>query len=341
MIRQKYPAGWLVNKELPNLYIRIDNLQSMHALLVAFIKQVAGGSSPCFQLLTWFLLYNLVEREKWASPQTKWTFWSSDICLRMVSITHMQITDQSILIAPLTPLVLTITGFSHSAFTFAHESLVVKSSTAQTEIPPGALITFLQKGLEYIAIEEHINEVRSVSQRILLLLTSLTNELSAWHLGWLDPRIRQQLFIAEPSDLRGHCRQRRPPISPHRSSDWCFRCWCCCWEQCVQRSRVDGCDQWRHFCCDRRSWRQQRHGCVQYRRFYSPACVSLDLLVYSLPFVVDTEVWGSMYVSFYHLTYLTNTAYFPARRRPERGTCSWTDIREKSLCVSGTLSSSN
>ena len=36
---------------------------------------------------------------------------------------------------------------------------MIKSSTAQTEIPPGALITFLQKGLEYIAIEEHINEV--------------------------------------------------------------------------------------------------------------------------------------------------------------------------------------
>lgn len=50
-------------------------------------------------------------------------------------------------------------GFAHSAFTFAYESLVIKSSTAQTEIPPGALITFLQKGLEYIAIEEHINEV--------------------------------------------------------------------------------------------------------------------------------------------------------------------------------------
>ncbi|KAJ1398706.1 hypothetical protein B484DRAFT_315389, partial [Ochromonadaceae sp. CCMP2298] len=49
-------------------------------------------------------------------------------------------------------------GFAHSAFTFAYESLVIKSSTAQTEIPPGALITFLQKGLEYIAIEEHINE---------------------------------------------------------------------------------------------------------------------------------------------------------------------------------------
>lgn len=50
-------------------------------------------------------------------------------------------------------------GFSHAAFTFAYESLVVKSSAAQTDIPPGALITFLQKGLEYIAIEEHIDEV--------------------------------------------------------------------------------------------------------------------------------------------------------------------------------------
>lgn len=52
-----------------------------------------------------------------------------------------------------------LVGFVHSAFTFAYESLVVKSSVAQTVIPPGALITFLQKGLEYIAIEEHINEV--------------------------------------------------------------------------------------------------------------------------------------------------------------------------------------
>lgn len=61
----------------------------------------------------------------------------------------------------LTIILVISSGFSHSAFTFAHESLVVKSSTAQTEIPPGALITFLQKGLEYIAIEEHINEVRA------------------------------------------------------------------------------------------------------------------------------------------------------------------------------------
>lgn len=51
-------------------------------------------------------------------------------------------------------------GYNHSAFTFAYESLIAKSSVVHTEVPPGALITFLQKGLEYVGIEEHINEVR-------------------------------------------------------------------------------------------------------------------------------------------------------------------------------------
>ena len=50
-------------------------------------------------------------------------------------------------------------GFTHSAFTFGYESLVTKSSVAQVDVPPGALITFIQKGLEYVGIEEHINEV--------------------------------------------------------------------------------------------------------------------------------------------------------------------------------------
>lgn len=41
---------------------------------------------------------------------------------------------------------------------------MIKSSAAQTEIPPGALITFLQKGLEYIAIEEHIGEDGTITE---------------------------------------------------------------------------------------------------------------------------------------------------------------------------------
>jgi hypothetical protein len=55
-------------------------------------------------------------------------------------------------------------GFSHSAFTFAHESLVMRSTVAQVDIPAGALITFLQKGLEYVGIEEHINDDGSVRE---------------------------------------------------------------------------------------------------------------------------------------------------------------------------------
>lgn len=53
-------------------------------------------------------------------------------------------------------------GFVHTAFSFANESLVTKSPVAQLDIPPGALITFLQKGLEYVGIEEHITAVRAL-----------------------------------------------------------------------------------------------------------------------------------------------------------------------------------
>eukprot|EP01041_Mallomonas_annulata_P001661 gene1661-3212_t len=53
-------------------------------------------------------------------------------------------------------------GFHHTAFCFENESLFPRSSVSHIDVPPGALITFLQKGLEYIGIEEHINEDGSV-----------------------------------------------------------------------------------------------------------------------------------------------------------------------------------
>ncbi|ETV76106.1 hypothetical protein, variant 1 [Aphanomyces astaci] len=49
-------------------------------------------------------------------------------------------------------------GFSHAAFTFAYESQLAKSSVISTEVPPGALISFIQKGLLYVGIEAHVNE---------------------------------------------------------------------------------------------------------------------------------------------------------------------------------------
>lgn len=50
-------------------------------------------------------------------------------------------------------------GFVHSAFAFNHESLVGRSNVNSLEVPPGALISFVQKGLQYCEIEAHVNEV--------------------------------------------------------------------------------------------------------------------------------------------------------------------------------------
>lgn len=49
-------------------------------------------------------------------------------------------------------------GFVHSAFTFAYESLVGGTESSKANVPPGALISFLQKGLQYIAIEETLRQ---------------------------------------------------------------------------------------------------------------------------------------------------------------------------------------
>jgi hypothetical protein len=50
-------------------------------------------------------------------------------------------------------------GFVHSAFTFVYESMLGRSNirNAEKSIPPGALISFLQKGLQYVGIEESLS----------------------------------------------------------------------------------------------------------------------------------------------------------------------------------------
>ncbi|KAG5177831.1 WD40-repeat-containing domain protein [Tribonema minus] len=49
-------------------------------------------------------------------------------------------------------------GFVHSAFTFAYESLVAKSAVDPRDVPTGALITYIQKGLAYSTIEDHLDD---------------------------------------------------------------------------------------------------------------------------------------------------------------------------------------
>lgn len=49
-------------------------------------------------------------------------------------------------------------GFVHSAFTFAYESMIGRSNVSKANVPPGALISFLQKGLQYVGIEETLRQ---------------------------------------------------------------------------------------------------------------------------------------------------------------------------------------
>ncbi|KAL9257244.1 WD40 repeat-containing protein [Drosera capensis] len=48
-------------------------------------------------------------------------------------------------------------GFTHSAFTLGYEASILKSPIDGNLVPPGALITFVQKGLQYLEMEANLN----------------------------------------------------------------------------------------------------------------------------------------------------------------------------------------
>ncbi|KAF6003591.1 Transducin (beta)-like 1 X-linked receptor 1 [Cyanidiococcus yangmingshanensis] len=47
-------------------------------------------------------------------------------------------------------------GYTHAAFTFGHEALVLESGIDGLGVPPGALLGFLQRGVSYAEIEAHV-----------------------------------------------------------------------------------------------------------------------------------------------------------------------------------------
>ena len=49
-------------------------------------------------------------------------------------------------------------GYTHTAFSFANESLVTKANINGADVPPGSLISFVQKGMMYVEIEQHIDD---------------------------------------------------------------------------------------------------------------------------------------------------------------------------------------
>lgn len=55
-------------------------------------------------------------------------------------------------------------GFTHAAFALGTES---RPGKPEREIPPGALISFVQKGLQYLELEANLNDVRAVTRWIV------------------------------------------------------------------------------------------------------------------------------------------------------------------------------
>lgn len=64
-----------------------------------------------------------------------------------------------------------LVGFQHSAFTFGIESHIDQSNINGSVVPPGALVSVLQKGVQYVESEATLTEV------IIVLILCILNLL--------------------------------------------------------------------------------------------------------------------------------------------------------------------
>lgn len=51
-------------------------------------------------------------------------------------------------------------GFTHSAFALGYEAGICKSPIDGNLVPPGALVKFVQKGIQYLELEANLSSVR-------------------------------------------------------------------------------------------------------------------------------------------------------------------------------------
>lgn len=84
-------------------------------------------------------------------------------------------------------------GFSHSAFTFGIESHISQSNINGALVPPAALISIIQKGLQYVEAEVSINEVVLLSAFPSLLFSRVHSSVTILpfsvgrHAVWWSP----------------------------------------------------------------------------------------------------------------------------------------------------------
>ena len=74
----------------------------------------------------------------------RWTIWCTDTCRSPVCHRDSRFIH---------------VGFQHTAFAFAYESMIADTKVYDEYLPPGSLVTYLQKALQYIELETHIRGV--------------------------------------------------------------------------------------------------------------------------------------------------------------------------------------
>lgn len=123
----------------------------------------------------------------------------------------VQTTDLSLRCDATFPFPCTIVGFSHSAYTFGIESHISQSNINGALVPPAALLSILQKGLQYTEAEISIGE-DGTEQRLgesLSLIDAVMPEVVANRQNMQNQQ--KQATKTEPPETNGTTEEPAPP----------------------------------------------------------------------------------------------------------------------------------
>ena len=67
----------------------------------------------------------------------------------------------------------TLVGFTHAAFALGYEAGINKCPIDGNLVPPGSLITFVQKGLQYLEMEANLSNVSMLNSFAFQLSSSM------------------------------------------------------------------------------------------------------------------------------------------------------------------------
>ncbi|XP_008304758.1 F-box-like/WD repeat-containing protein TBL1XR1 [Stegastes partitus] len=99
-------------------------------------------------------------------------------------------------------------GFSHSAFTFGIESHISQSNINGALVPPAALISIIQKGLQYVEAEVSINEDGTLFdgrpiESLSLIDAVMPDVVQTRQQAYRDKMAQQQAAASAPASATG------------------------------------------------------------------------------------------------------------------------------------------